>query len=103
MSSSDRERAQRAGEALRVWAVQRYPDVRLRELMRKNLSIPAYRPAYDPNKNYQDVMEPVAALVADTARRRSNSLSSSRGARPVVYAMSEAMSPKATRPLTRMA
>ena len=70
--------------------------------MRKNLSIPAYRPAYDPNKSYQEVMEPVAELVANTARKRSDSLSASRGARPVVYAMSEAMSPKTPRPLTRM-
>jgi hypothetical protein len=83
--------------------VRRYPGHRARSLMRDNLGVPDYRPAFREGVNYLPAMTPFLDDIVEQAQRRARSVKLSlRGERPVLRAMQGADMDRTSIPATRV-
>ena len=78
----------------RQWLTSRYRGRRSRELMSEKLGVTGYRPQFDPNMYYGDMMIPFVDSIVDNAVRaaKSKTSQSNTSSLPVVAALLQATS-----------
>lgn len=82
---------------LRRWAQERYGDEGVARELADNLGVPEYRPAFDPDMYYGEVMTRFVEHVVERAANAAACIPLGAQRRPVIVALQEATSGKGTR------